>query len=69
MISRSGIRTSRNIERLAAAGAKAAMVGEALLRADNIDAAVRELRLSDGRDHKDHKDHKDHEDHKEKRQG
>lgn len=44
LVSESGIRNRQDISRLRAAGVKAVLVGETLLRADNIGAALDELR-------------------------
>jgi indole-3-glycerol phosphate synthase len=43
VISESGIRTRRDVERLEAAGVSAVLVGEALMRADDIGLAVERL--------------------------
>jgi len=43
LVSESGIRSLADVQRLAAAGVKAILVGETLMRADSIDAGVREL--------------------------
>ncbi|HJZ90783.1 MAG TPA: indole-3-glycerol phosphate synthase TrpC [Gemmataceae bacterium] len=44
VISESGIRTNADLRRLEAAGVKGVLVGESLMRADDIGAAVDELR-------------------------
>ena len=43
LVSESGIRTRRDVDRLAQAGARAILVGETLMRSDNIAAAVEQL--------------------------
>jgi len=43
IVSESGIRTRRDVERLAAAGVRALLVGEAFLRCDDIAAGVSDL--------------------------
>ncbi len=43
LVSESGIRTRRDVERLEAAGVAAILVGEALMRADDIGLAVQRL--------------------------
>ncbi len=43
LVSESGIRTRANVEQLEAAGAKAVLVGETLMRAGDIGAKLREL--------------------------
>jgi indole-3-glycerol phosphate synthase len=43
LVSESGIRTRRDVERLEAAGVAAVLVGEALMRADDIGLAVEQL--------------------------
>lgn len=43
VVSESGIRTTEDVERLAAAGVQAMLVGESLMRQDNLSGAVREL--------------------------
>jgi indole-3-glycerol phosphate synthase len=43
LVSESGIKTRADVERLAAAGVKAVLVGETLIRAGDIGAAVEEL--------------------------
>ena len=43
VVAESGIHTRQDVERLAAAGAHAFLVGESLMRADNISAATRKL--------------------------
>ena len=43
LVSESGIRTRRDVERLEAAGVSAILVGEALMRADDIGLAVERL--------------------------
>src|SRR5262249_38051471 len=44
LVSESGIRTREDIERLQAAGVRAVLIGETLMRAPNIGAKLRELR-------------------------
>lgn len=44
LISESGIRTAQDLDTLAAAGAKGVLVGESLLRQDNVQDAVKQLR-------------------------
>lgn len=44
LVSESGIRTRADVERLATAGVHAILVGESLMRADDIGAALRALR-------------------------
>jgi indole-3-glycerol phosphate synthase len=46
LVSESGIRTRADVERLRAAGARAILVGETLLRSPDIAATLRELRLA-----------------------
>jgi indole-3-glycerol phosphate synthase len=48
-VSESGIFTAADVERVVRAGAQAVLVGEALVRADDIGAKVRELLLGGGR--------------------
>jgi indole-3-glycerol phosphate synthase len=43
IVSESGLRTRPQLERLAAEGVDAVLVGEALMRAADIEAACREL--------------------------
>jgi indole-3-glycerol phosphate synthase len=43
LVSESGIRTRQDVERLRAAGVRAILVGEALVRADDVGARLREL--------------------------
>ena len=43
LVSESGIKTRRGVDRLARAGARAVLVGETLMRCDNIAAAVEQL--------------------------
>ena len=43
VVSESGIRTRRDVERLEAAGVSAILVGENLMRADDIGLAVEQL--------------------------
>lgn len=43
VIAESGIRTAEDVSRLAAAGVQAMLVGESLMRQDNLSGAVREL--------------------------
>ena len=43
LVSESGIRTRHDVERLEAAGVSAILVGEALMRADDIGLAVERL--------------------------
>ena len=43
LVSESGIRTRRDVERLEAAGVSAILVGESLMRADDIGLAVERL--------------------------
>ncbi|MBV8608681.1 MAG: hypothetical protein JO034_14625, partial [Singulisphaera sp.] len=43
LISESGIRTRRDVERLEAAGVSAILVGETLMRSDDIGRAVEQL--------------------------
>jgi indole-3-glycerol phosphate synthase len=45
LVSESGIRTRADVERLRAAGARAILVGETLLRSPDIGATLRELQL------------------------
>jgi len=45
LVSESGIRTRDDVERLRAAGARAILVGETLIRSSDIAATLRELRL------------------------
>jgi len=45
LVSESGIRTRADVERLRAAGARAILVGETLLRSADVAATLRELRL------------------------
>lgn len=47
LVSESGIKTRQDVQRLAGAGVKAILVGESLMRSDNIGAAVKAL---NGRD-------------------
>lgn len=44
LVSESGIRTHADVERLASAGVKAVLVGESLMRANDVGRALRELR-------------------------
>ena len=44
-VSESGLRTGADVAQVAAAGAHAVLVGETLLRADDVAAKVRELSL------------------------
>jgi indole-3-glycerol phosphate synthase len=44
LVSESGIRSRADLERLAAAGVKAVLIGETFMRADDIAAKLRELR-------------------------
>ena len=44
-VSESGIRTGADVAQVVAAGAHAVLVGETLLRADDVAAKVRELSL------------------------
>ena len=44
MVSESGIKTHADLVRLRAAGARAVLVGESLMRADDIGAALDTLR-------------------------
>jgi indole-3-glycerol phosphate synthase len=44
VVSESGIRTHADLQRLGAAGARAVLVGESLMRAPDIGAALDELR-------------------------
>jgi indole-3-glycerol phosphate synthase len=46
LVSESGIRSRADVERLRAAGARAILVGETLLRSPDIGATLRELRLA-----------------------
>jgi indole-3-glycerol phosphate synthase len=46
LVSESGIRTRADVERLRAAGARAVLVGETLLRSPDVAATLRELRLA-----------------------
>jgi len=46
-VSESGIFTREDVERVVAAGAHAVLVGEALVRAGDVAAKVRELTLRD----------------------
>jgi indole-3-glycerol phosphate synthase len=48
LVSESGIRTRADIERLQAAGVRAVLIGETLMRAADIGAKLRELRGIDG---------------------
>jgi indole-3-glycerol phosphate synthase len=43
LVSESGIHSREHIQKLAAAGVAAVLVGESLMRRDDISAAVREL--------------------------
>jgi len=43
LVSESGIKTGQDVEKLAAAGVRAILVGEALMRSGDIKAAVDEL--------------------------
>jgi indole-3-glycerol phosphate synthase len=43
LVSESGIHSRADVERLTACGARAVLVGESLMREDNIGAKVREL--------------------------
>ena len=43
LVSESGIRTRRDVERLEAAGVSAILVGETLMRSDDIGRAVEQL--------------------------
>ena len=43
VVSESGLRTREDLERLAAAGVDAVLVGEALMRSPDVEAACREL--------------------------
>ena len=43
LVSESGIRTRRDVERLEAAGVSAILVGESLMRSDDIGLAVKQL--------------------------
>jgi indole-3-glycerol phosphate synthase len=47
LVSESGVRTRADVERLAAAGVRAVLVGETLMRAPDIGAKLRELRGAD----------------------
>jgi indole-3-glycerol phosphate synthase len=47
-VSESGMSTRADVERVVAAGAHAVLVGEALVRAADVKAKVRELLLRDG---------------------
>lgn len=49
LVSESGIHTRRDVEKLAAAGVGAALVGESLMRSGDIEGKVRELFLRTGR--------------------
>ena len=44
-VSESGLASGADVERVVAAGARAVLVGETLLRADDVAAKVRELSL------------------------
>jgi indole-3-glycerol phosphate synthase len=44
-VSESGLHHRADVERVVAAGAQAVLVGEALVRADDVGAKVRELSL------------------------
>jgi indole-3-glycerol phosphate synthase len=46
LVSESGIRTRADVERLQAGGVRAILVGESLMRADDIGAKLRELMAS-----------------------
>ena len=48
-VSESGLATRADVERVVAAGAQAILVGETLVRAPDVAAAVRELTLASGR--------------------
>lgn len=43
MVSESGVRTAEDVERLARAGARALLVGESLMRSEDVAAAIRAL--------------------------
>jgi indole-3-glycerol phosphate synthase len=43
VVSESGLRTRADLERVAAAGVDAVLVGEALMRSPDVEAACREL--------------------------
>jgi len=45
LVAESGIKTPADVKRVAAAGAKAILVGETFMRAPDIGAAVRELMI------------------------
>ena len=47
LVSESGIRTRADVERLQAAGVRAVLVGETLMRAPDVGAKLRELRGAD----------------------
>ncbi|MFD1706197.1 indole-3-glycerol phosphate synthase TrpC [Siminovitchia sediminis] len=49
LVSESGIRTRKDVLQAEAAGAKAILVGETLMRADDIKATMREIRIPLGR--------------------
>ena len=44
LVSESGVRTRADVERLQAAGVRAVLVGETLMRAPDVGAKLRELR-------------------------